>query len=137
MNNKKIALIGLGYVGLPLAVEFGKKRKVIGFDINQNRINELKDGIDVTLETTAQELKEADQLSYTSNLDDIKDCGIYIVTVPTPIDKHKRPDLTPLEKSSESVGKILKKAPYFMFFIFLPFNGFFNCIFFGDPNPRI
>ena len=108
MNNKKIALIGLGYVGLPLAVEFGKKRKVIGFDINQNRINELKDGIDVTLETTAQELKEADQLSYTSNLDDIKDCGIYIVTVPTPIDKHKRPDLTPLEKSSESVGKILK-----------------------------
>ncbi len=108
MNNKKIALIGLGYVGLPLAVEFGKKRKVIGFDINQNRINELKDGIDVTLETTAQELKEADQLSYTTNLDDIKDCGIYIVTVPTPIDKHKRPDLTPLEKSSESVGKILK-----------------------------
>jgi UDP-N-acetyl-D-glucosamine/UDP-N-acetyl-D-galactosamine dehydrogenase len=108
MNNKKIALIGLGYVGLPLAVEFGKKRKVIGFDINQNRINELKNGIDVTLETTAQELKEADQLSYTNNLDDIKDCGIYIVTVPTPIDKHKRPDLTPLEKSSELVGKILK-----------------------------
>ena len=91
MNNKKIALIGLGYVGLPLAVEFGKKRKVIGFDINQNRINELKNGIDVTLETTAQELKEADQLSYTTNLDDIKDCGIYIVTVPTPIDTSRGP----------------------------------------------
>jgi UDP-N-acetyl-D-glucosamine/UDP-N-acetyl-D-galactosamine dehydrogenase len=110
MNNKKIALIGLGYVGLPLAVEFGKRRAVIGFDINQNRINELKQGIDVTLETTKQELKDAAYLSYTINLDDIKDCSIFIVTVPTPIDKHKRPDLTPLEKSSESVGKILKKG---------------------------
>jgi UDP-N-acetyl-D-glucosamine/UDP-N-acetyl-D-galactosamine dehydrogenase len=110
MKNKKIALIGLGYVGLPLAVEFGKKRKVIGFDVNQNRVNELKNGIDVTLETTAQELKEAVHLDYTTNLDDIKDCEIFIVTVPTPIDKHKRPDLTPLEKSSESVGSILKKG---------------------------
>ena len=110
MKNKKIALIGLGYVGLPLAVEFGKKRNVIGFDINQSRINELKKGIDATLETTKQELKDAVYLSYTTNLDDIKDCSIFIVTVPTPIDKHKRPDLTPLEKSSESVGKILKKG---------------------------
>jgi UDP-N-acetyl-D-galactosamine dehydrogenase len=109
MHNKKIALIGLGYVGLPLAVEFGKKRTIIGFDINQNRINDLKKGIDTTLETTAQELKNATHLSYTTNLDDIKGCEIYIVTVPTPIDKHKRPDLTPLEKSSESVGSILKK----------------------------
>jgi len=110
MNNKKIALIGLGYVGLPLAVEFGKKRTVVGFDINKNRIDELKQGVDITLETTKQELKDAVYLSYTTNLDDIKDCSIFIVTVPTPIDKHKRPDLTPLEKSSESVGKILKKG---------------------------
>ena len=101
MNSKKIALIGLGYVGLPLAVEFGKKRIVIGFDINQSRINNLKNGIDSTLETTPQELKDAVYLSYTANLDDIKDCTIFIITVPTPIDKHKRPDLTPLEKSSE------------------------------------
>ena len=110
MKNKKIALIGLGYVGLPLAVEFGKKREVVGFDINQNRINDLKKGLDVTLETTAQELKDAAYLGYTTILDDIKDCEIYIVTVPTPIDKHKRPDLRPLEKSSEAVGSILKKG---------------------------
>jgi UDP-N-acetyl-D-glucosamine/UDP-N-acetyl-D-galactosamine dehydrogenase len=110
MNSKKIALIGLGYVGLPLAVEFGKKRSVIGFDINQHRINDLKNGIDSTLETTSEELKDAVHLSYTTNLNDIEDCTIFIVTVPTPIDKHKRPDLTPLEKSSEAVGSILKKG---------------------------
>jgi len=107
---KKIALIGLGYVGLPLAVEFGKKRKVIGFDINQPRINDLKNGVDSTLETTPEELKDAVHLSYATNLNDIKDCTIFIVTVPTPIDKHKRPDLTPLEKSSEAIGSILKKG---------------------------
>jgi UDP-N-acetyl-D-glucosamine/UDP-N-acetyl-D-galactosamine dehydrogenase len=110
MSDKKIALIGLGYVGLPLAVEFGKKRTVIGFDINQSRINDLKNGLDSTLETTSEEFKDAIHLSYTSSLEDIKDCTIFIVTVPTPIDKHKRPDLTPLEKSSESVGSILKKG---------------------------
>ncbi len=110
MKNKKIALVGLGYVGLPLAVEFGKKRAVVGFDINQSRIDDLKNDIDSTLETTEQELKSATYLSYTTNLDDIKDCTIFIVTVPTPIDKHKRPDLTPLEKSSEAVGSILKKG---------------------------
>ena len=110
MNNKKIALIGLGYVGLPLAVEFGKKRTVVGFDINQPRVNDLKNGVDSTLETTSEELKDATHLSYTTNLDDVKDCEIFIVTVPTPIDKHKRPDLTPLEKSSEAVGSILKKG---------------------------
>ena len=110
MKNKKIALIGLGYVGLPLAVEFGKKRTVVGFDINKHRIDELKKGIDTTLETTKQELKDAIHLSYTTSLDNIKDCAIFIITVPTPIDKHKKPDLTPLEKSSESVGKILKKG---------------------------
>ena len=110
MKNKKIALIGLGYVGLPLAVEFGKKRTVIGFDINQPRINDLKNGVDSTLETTKQELKDAVHLSYTISLEDVKDCEIFIITVPTPIDKHKRPDLTPLEKSSEVVGSILKKG---------------------------
>ena len=107
---KKIALIGLGYVGLPLAVEFGKKRTVVGFDIKQSRINDLKNGTDSTLETSSQELKDATHLSYTTNLDDIKDCEIFIITVPTPIDKNKRPDLTPLKKSSEAVGSILKKG---------------------------
>jgi len=110
MKNTKIALIGLGYVGLPLAVEFGKKREVVGFDINQDRVDELKRGIDSTLETTSQELEDAIHLSYTTKLDDIKECGTYIVTVPTPIDKHKRPDLTSLEKSSETVGSVLQKG---------------------------
>jgi UDP-N-acetyl-D-glucosamine/UDP-N-acetyl-D-galactosamine dehydrogenase len=110
MNNKKIALIGLGYVGLPLAVEFGKKRSVFGFDIDKSRVNDLKNGVDSTLETTNEELKRAIHLTYTTNLEDIKDCTIFIVTVPTPIDKHKRPDLTPLEGSSEAVGSILKKG---------------------------
>ena len=109
MKNKKIALIGLGYVGLPLAVEFGKKRSVIGFDINDSRINQLKGGNDSTLEISDQELIDAVHLTYTTNLNDLKDCEIFIVTVPTPIDNHKRPDLTPLEKSSESIGSILKK----------------------------
>ena len=110
MSNKKIALIGLGYVGLPLAVEFGKKRTVIGFDINQKRIEALKQGMDVTLEMSKPDLKEAVYLSYTTNPDDLKECSIFIITVPTPIDKHKRPDLTPLEKSSASIGKIIKKG---------------------------
>jgi UDP-N-acetyl-D-galactosamine dehydrogenase len=106
----KLAIIGLGYVGLPLAVEFGKKRQVVGFDINQKRIDELKSGNDFTLETTAEELHDASFLSYTTNLDDLRDCTCFIVTVPTPIDEHKRPDLTPLIKASESVGKVLKKG---------------------------
>jgi UDP-N-acetyl-D-glucosamine/UDP-N-acetyl-D-galactosamine dehydrogenase len=110
MKNKKIALIGLGYVGLPLAIEFSKKHIVVGFDINQSRIEELKIGTDSTLETTSQELKGAVHLSYTTNLEDIKDCTIFIITVPTPIDKHKRPNLTPLKKSSESVASVLKKG---------------------------
>ena len=107
---KKIAIIGLGYVGLPLAIVFGKKRRVVGFDIDQNRITELKGGYDYTLETTPQELKDAVYLNYTSSIEDILDCEIYIITVPTPIDKHKRPDLTSLEKSSEMVGNILNKG---------------------------
>lgn len=110
MDSKRIALIGLGYVGLPLAVEFGKKHQVIGFDISQSRINNLKNGIDTTLETTKQELNEALHLSYTTSPEDIKDCEIFIITVPTPIDKHKRPDLAPLVKSSKLVGSVLKKG---------------------------
>ncbi len=108
-NNPSIAIIGLGYVGLPLAVEFGKKFNTVGFDINKPRIEELISGIDNTLEVDSDELKQARKLSYTTELDDIKDCNIYIVTVPTPIDSHKRPDLTPLEKASETVGKVLTK----------------------------
>lgn len=105
----KIALIGLGYVGLPLAVEFGKKYETVGFDINQARIQELNKGMDNTLEVDSCELKQATMLSYTTNPDDIRDCNIYVITVPTPIDKHKRPDLTPLIKSSETIGRLLNK----------------------------
>ena len=110
MKNAKIAIIGLGYVGLPIAVEFGKKRQVVGFDISKDRVKELKNDIDSTLETTSQELQDAIYLSYTTSLDEIKDCSVYIVAVPTPIDKHKRPDLTPLEGSSKTVGSVLKEG---------------------------
>jgi UDP-N-acetyl-D-galactosamine dehydrogenase len=105
-----IGVIGLGYVGLPLAVEFGKKFPVTGFDIHQQRIDELVAGHDRTLETSDEDLKAAVHLKYTTRLDDLKACNYFIVTVPTPIDKHKRPDLTPLIKASESVGKVLKKG---------------------------
>jgi len=105
----KIAIIGLGYVGLPLAVEFGKKYAVVGFDINDKRIEELKNGIDKTLEIDPEGLKAAIHLHFSTQLKDIADCNYFIVTVPTPIDKHKRPDLTPLIKASETVGKVLKK----------------------------
>lgn len=110
LANKKIAIIGLGYVGLPLAVEFGKKYTTVGFDISQHRINELLKGIDSTLEVESDDLKLAEKLTYSTVLEDIVDCNIYIITVPTPIDKNKRPDLTPLEKSSESISKVLKKG---------------------------
>jgi UDP-N-acetyl-D-galactosamine dehydrogenase len=110
LQDIKLAIVGLGYVGLPLAVEFGRTRTVVGFDINQRRIDELKVGRDLTLETTHEELAAAEHLSYTTNLDDIRACNCYIVTVPTPIDEHKRPDLTPLIKASETVGKVLKKG---------------------------
>ena len=110
MNNKIIAIVGLGYVGLPLAVEFGKKREVIGYDINQDRVNQIESGTDITNEMTADELKEAIHLSYTTSLNDIRGCDIYIITVPTPIDIYNKPNLTPLKKSSESVGKVLKKG---------------------------
>jgi UDP-N-acetyl-D-glucosamine/UDP-N-acetyl-D-galactosamine dehydrogenase len=103
----KIAIIGLGYVGLPLAVEFGKKVPVVGFDIHQKRIDELKSGNDHTLEVSPEELAQATQLSYTANLEDLKDCNFFIVTVPTPIDEFKQPDLTPLVKASTSIGQVL------------------------------
>ncbi len=110
LEDIKLSVVGLGYVGLPLAVEFGRKRSVVGFDINQRRIDELKAGNDFTLETTAEELAAAKHLSYTTSLDDLRACNCYIITVPTPIDEHKRPDLTPLIKASETVGKVLKKG---------------------------
>ena len=106
----KIAIIGLGYVGLPLAVEFGRKYPTLGFDINQARIDELKCGEDGTLEVEPEELALASQLSFTSDAEFIGDCQVFIVTVPTPIDIHKRPDLTPLEKASKTIGKVLKKG---------------------------
>jgi len=109
-SDTQIAVVGMGYVGLPLAVEFGRKRSVIGFDTNEIRIKELKKGIDNTLETSHQELKDTSQLSYTNILKDLKDCKVFIVTVPTPIDKYKKPDLTPLKKATESIGSILKKG---------------------------
>lgn len=105
-----IAIIGLGYVGLPLAVEFGKQRPTIGFDINTDRVAELQNGQDRTREVEPQELSEATQLEYTTDLEAIRAATVYIVTVPTPIDAHKRPDLTPLIKASETVGKVLKKG---------------------------
>jgi UDP-N-acetyl-D-galactosamine dehydrogenase len=111
MNHpKKIAIIGLGYVGLPLAVEFGKYRPVLGFDINQKRIAELSSGKDHTLECSPEQLLAANHLSYSSQLDDLQDCQIFIVTVPTPVDKANRPDMTPLIKASETVGKALNKG---------------------------
>lgn len=108
VNDQSIAIIGLGYVGLPLAVEFGKIRKTIGFDINDRRVSELKEGSDHTQECSKEELLSTDQLSFTSNVENISQCNIYIVTVPTPIDEHKQPDLYPLIKASETIGKVLK-----------------------------
>lgn len=105
----KIGIIGLGYVGLPLAVEFGKKFETIGYDINSKRISELKGGRDNTLEVEDSELKEVKHLAFTDDLNDLADCNIYIVTVPTPIDFYKQPDLTPLKKASEAIGTVLSK----------------------------
>lgn len=110
LSDLKIAVIGLGYVGLPLAVEFGKKVPVIGFDIHKKRIEELQSGQDHTLEVSPEELQQATQLSYSANLDDLKSCNFFIVTVPTPIDDYKQPDLTPLIKASTSIGQVLKKG---------------------------
>ncbi len=108
LKNIKLAVIGLGYVGLPLAVEFGLQRVVVGYDVKKSRIIELKGGMDSTLETTREELSAAKLLKYTSSIEDLRECNCYIITVPTPIDEYKRPDLTPLLKASETIGKILK-----------------------------
>ncbi len=108
IDQKKVAIIGLGYVGLPLAVEFGKHLEVIGFDINTTRINELKNGIDKTLESTLDEIKAAIKLNFSSSLEDLRDCNIFIVTVPTPIDQFKAPDLRPLISATSMIGKLLK-----------------------------
>lgn len=110
LQQLKIAIIGLGYVGLPLAVEFAKQVSVVGFDIYQKRIDELKAGQDHTLEVSAEELVQAKHLTYTANLQDLQDCNFFIVTVPTPIDDYKQPDLTPLVKASESIAQVLKKG---------------------------
>lgn len=110
MKNKKIAIIGLGYVGLPLAVEFGKTRLTVGFDINKKRIEELEAGQDHTLETNSKDLKAATYLSYTHQIEDISDANIYIVTVPTPIDSFKNPDLRAILSASKTIGQVLKKG---------------------------
>ncbi|MEJ2616766.1 MAG: nucleotide sugar dehydrogenase, partial [Ignavibacteriaceae bacterium] len=112
IENKTVVLgvFGLGYVGLPLAVEFGKHYKVIGFDINEKRIKELKSGKDRTLEVSSEELSEAKHLSFTTDLEELKKAEIYIVTVPTPVDDFKIPDLTPVLKASETAGKVIQKG---------------------------
>lgn len=110
MDNTKIAIIGLGYVGLPLAVEFGKRYKTVGFDIDHNRIKELSEFYDRTLEVDEAGLKSAAMLTYSSNSNDLKECNVFIITVPTPVDKYNKPDLTPLRKASETVGKVLSKG---------------------------
>jgi UDP-N-acetyl-D-galactosamine dehydrogenase len=110
LNQINLAVIGLGYVGLPLAVEFGKKRPVVGFDINARRVAELQSGQDHTLEVEPEELAAALDLRYTTDIEALRACNVFIVTVPTPIDEHKRPDLTPLVKASETIGKVLKRG---------------------------
>jgi UDP-N-acetyl-D-galactosamine dehydrogenase len=110
MKTHKIAIIGLGYVGLPLAVEFGKQFDTLGFDINTKRIAELRTGQDRTLETTTEELTQATRLQFTTDPAALAACNVFIVTVPTPIDQANRPDLTPLVKASETVGKVLKQG---------------------------
>ncbi|WP_449426408.1 Vi polysaccharide biosynthesis UDP-N-acetylglucosamine C-6 dehydrogenase TviB [Rhodanobacter lindaniclasticus] len=110
MEGTRIAIVGLGYVGLPLAVEFGKRYDTVGFDIRATRVDELRTGHDHTLEVDATELAAATRLRFSAQLDGIADCNVYIVTVPTPIDAAKRPDLTPLVKASESLGKVLKRG---------------------------
>jgi UDP-N-acetyl-D-galactosamine dehydrogenase len=110
LSDIKISVVGLGYVGLPLAVEFGRIRPVVGFDINHSRIAELESGIDSTLEISPEEMAAAEGLTFVAQPDALRECNCHIITVPTPIDAHKRPDLTPLIKASETVGKILKKG---------------------------
>jgi len=115
LKNSRIGIVGLGYVGLPLAVEFGKMYDTIGLDINAIRIKELQDGKDNTLEVTSDELKLASRLTYTNTQDDLSNCNVYIVTVPTPIDKFKRPDLSPLESASKLLGQVVTKGDVVIF----------------------
>ena len=110
LKNKRIGVIGLGYVGLPLAVEFGRHYPTVGFDINKHRIQELFSGKDHTLEVNVEDLRAAAHLMYTSELEALIGCNMFIVTVPTPVDEYNRPDLTPLERASETVGKVLRKG---------------------------
>lgn len=110
INDQKLAIVGLGYVGLPLAVEFGKKFDTVGFDVKKERLAMLREGYDETLETTSESLREAVNLRYTDNIADLADRNIFIVTVPTPVDCYNRPDLTPLHKASETIGQVLKKG---------------------------
>ena len=115
LDKSTIGIIGLGYVGLPLAVEFGKKFNTIGLDINDHRVAELKSGKDSTLEVEHEELTQAKKLTYTSNVEDLRSCNVYIVTVPTPIDDHKRPDLSPLLAASRTLGRIINKGDIAIF----------------------
>jgi UDP-N-acetyl-D-galactosamine dehydrogenase len=114
-TDTRIAIIGLGYVGLPLAVEFGKKYPTIGFDINERRVRELRDRGDNTREVPAEELRDATRLSWSTDPEDLREASVYIVTVPTPIDAHRRPDLMPLRLASETVGKVIKKGDVAVF----------------------
>ena len=106
----QIAIIGLGYVGLPLAVEFGRKRNIVAFDINQKRIDELVSGLDTTFEITAKDLSSSSGLRFTTKLEDLSDCNCYIIAVPTPINKENKPDLTPLFEATKTVGSVMKKG---------------------------
>jgi UDP-N-acetyl-D-galactosamine dehydrogenase len=115
LSNSKLAIIGLGYVGLPLAVEFGKIRPVIGFDICENRINQLKESVDKTLECSSDDLLSAVYLSFTSNPKDLVKAQIFIITVPTPVDQVNRPDMSALLKASKTVGEFLKKGDIVIF----------------------
>lgn len=110
LEDVNLAVIGLGYVGLPLAVEFGKRRPVLGFDINEARIEELRGGHDFTLEVSSEELSQAEMLRYSADVNDLSVCNVFVVTVPTPIDEHKRPDLSPLISASKTIGKVLKRG---------------------------
>ncbi len=115
LKDAKIAVIGLGYVGLPLAVEFGKQFKTVGFDVNASRIKALRDGVDATREVSAAEMESAAQLSFADTLEDIRDCNVYIVTVPTPVDAYKVPDLTPLLAASKTVASVIRKGDVVVF----------------------
>lgn len=110
IEDVKLAVVGLGYVGLPLAVEFGKKRPVLGFDINKRRIEALKNGHDHTLEVDDDDLAAAKHLRYSADAESLAEANVFIVTVPTPIDQYKQPDLTPLIRASETIGRVLKRG---------------------------